>query len=77
LLRLTSGEWDDISPALSPDGKRIAFASNRSGYWDLYLLEIASGETTRWTKPKPMTGGGPSWVARERAAWVGRFGNLI
>ena len=60
LLRLTSGEWDDISPALSPDGKRIAFASNRSGYWDLYLLEIASGETTRLTDTKTYDGA-PSW----------------
>ncbi len=60
LLRLTAGEWDDIAPALSPDGKRIAFASNRSGYWDLYLLEIASGETTRLTDTKTYDGA-PSW----------------
>src|SRR5262245_18153834 len=33
LTRLTNGTWDDISPAASPDGKKIAFASNRSGFW--------------------------------------------
>ncbi|MBC8334060.1 MAG: TolB family protein [Anaerolineales bacterium] len=59
-LRLTSGEWDDISPALSPDGKQIAFASNRSGFWDLYLLEIESGETARLTNTKTYDGA-PSW----------------
>ena len=60
LMRLTDGPWDDISPALSPDGSKIAFASNRSGYWDLYLLEIESGETTRLTNTQAYDGA-PSW----------------
>ncbi len=60
LLRLTNGPWDDIAPALSPDGTKIAFASNRSGYWDLYLLEIKSGETTRLTNTQAYDGA-PSW----------------
>ncbi len=30
LTRLTSGAWDDIAPAASPDGSRLAFASNSS-----------------------------------------------
>ena len=67
MLRLTSGEWDDISPALSPDGEKIAFASNRSGYWDLYLLDIASGETTRLTNTETYDGA-PSWSPD--GAWI-------
>ncbi len=67
MLRLTSGEWDDISPALSPDGKKIAFASNRSGYWDIYLLEIRSGETTRVTETKTYDGA-PTWSPD--GAWI-------
>ena len=47
--RLTSGPWDDITPALSPDGKWLAFASNRSGQWDLYLLDLQSGDLNRVT----------------------------
>jgi TolB protein len=60
LTRLTSGDWDDITPALSPDGTRIAFASNRNGYWDLYLLDLQSGETTRLTDT-PEFDAAPSW----------------
>ena len=47
--RLTSGPWDDITPDLSPDGRWLAFSSNRSGSWDLYLLDLHSGELTRLT----------------------------
>src|ERR1044071_7590518 len=49
LTRITSGDWDDIMPAPSPDGELVAFASNRSGYWDLYLLSLESGEVIRLT----------------------------
>ena len=31
MTRLTGGEWSDITPAISPDGRSLAFASNRSG----------------------------------------------
>ena len=44
LTRLTSGAWNDTGPAVSPDGKWLAFASDRSGYWDLHLLDLESGE---------------------------------
>ncbi|NOY97815.1 MAG: hypothetical protein GXP40_01250 [Chloroflexi bacterium] len=60
LTRLTSGNWNDITPALSPDGKTIAFASNRSGYWDIYLLDLASGKTTRLTNTQTYDAA-PSW----------------
>jgi TolB protein len=49
LTRLTSGDWDDIDPVPSPDGEKIAFASNRSGYWDLYLMNLSTGKTTQLT----------------------------
>jgi TolB protein len=48
-MRLTTGGWQDVAPALSPDGKQLAFASNRGGQWDLNLLNLASGEITRVT----------------------------
>jgi len=60
LTRLTNGDWDDISPTPSPDGKKIAFASNRLGHWDLYLMDLSSGELTRLTDT-PEYEGSPSW----------------
>lgn len=60
LTRITSGDWDDITPASSPDGEQIAFASNRSGFWDLYLLDLESGEVTQLTNT-PEYEGAPTW----------------
>ena len=48
-VQLTYGEWDDRYPAISPDSAFIAFSSNRAGAWDLFLLEIRTGELHRLT----------------------------
>ena len=58
--RLTSGEWNDITPALSPDGQRLAFASNRGGYWDLYVMDLSTGEATNLTQT-PEYDAHPTW----------------
>src|SRR5690349_18512107 len=60
LTRLTSGAWDDITPSPSPNGEKIAFASNRNGFWDLYLLDLASGNVTQLTNT-PQYEGAPTW----------------
>ena len=60
LTRLTYGVWDDVSPALSPDGTQVAFASNRDKTWDLYVLRLGSGEITRVTH-SPEYESAPSW----------------
>jgi TolB protein len=60
LIRLTSGAWDDITPAASPDGRLVAFASNRNGFWDLYTLELGTGTLTQLTDT-PQYEGAPAW----------------
>ncbi|HKG55231.1 MAG TPA: DPP IV N-terminal domain-containing protein, partial [Anaerolineales bacterium] len=60
LTRITSGDWDDITPSASPDGKKIAFASNRNGFWDLYFLDLGTGEVTQLTNT-PQYEGAPTW----------------
>jgi len=46
LSRFTFGTFDDGSPIWSPDGTRIAWSTNRSGFWDLYWKQASgvSGE---------------------------------
>lgn len=60
LTRITSGEYNDIAPALSPDRTQIAFASDRNGFWDLYVMDINSGNVTQITN-SPEYDSSPSW----------------
>jgi len=60
LTRLTNGDWDDITPAPSPDGEKLAFASNRYGYWDLFLMDLSNGEVTQLTDTTAYEGA-PTW----------------
>jgi TolB protein len=59
-LRLTAGEWDDRDPAISPDGTSVAFRSNRTGSWDLWLLNLTNGELRQVTDT-PAYEGHPTW----------------
>lgn len=43
VTQLTNSQGDDAMPSVSPDGTRIAFASNRSGNWDIYVMPITGG----------------------------------
>jgi len=58
--RLTNGEWQDIDPALSTDGKMLAFSSNRNGHWDLYVMLLEAGKTLQLTN-SPEYEGHPGW----------------
>ena len=42
--QLTTGEANDSTPRWSPDGKKIAFASNRDGKSALWIVDVASRE---------------------------------
>ncbi len=47
--RLTLNESNDIKPVWSPDGKRIAFTSDRSGSFDVWMMPADGGIPTRMT----------------------------
>lgn len=51
-IQLTQGEKNNINPKWSPDGKQIAFVSNRDGKNNLYLLTLSGGEAKRLTNLK-------------------------
>lgn len=50
LERLTHDDWDDLDPAISPDGAWVAFSSDRcdeGGRYALYRLALAGGVPER------------------------------
>src|SRR3954470_3226060 len=48
--RLVGGEKTENSPRWSPDGKRIAFISNRDGDMQVYVADADGGNTRQVTK---------------------------
>lgn len=49
VTQLTSVSGDDAMPSVSPDGTRLAFASNRSGNWDIYVMPVTGGPAVQVT----------------------------
>ncbi len=49
VTQLTNDQGNDVMPVFSPDGKTIAFASDRSGNWDIYVMSAAGGQPTQIT----------------------------
>ena len=50
LRQLTEGTFRDSAPAFSPDGKRIAFLSNRSGSTQIHVMWLDTRETSQLTR---------------------------
>jgi TolB protein len=66
-VRLTNGQWDDVSPAVNRDGTKVVFASNRNAYWDLYTLNLNDGQINRVTDT-PDFDGNPAWSPDDQ--WI-------
>jgi hypothetical protein len=48
--QITYGDWNDEDPALSPDGKRLFFTSDRdAGIYNIYSINLDTGETLMHT----------------------------
>lgn len=47
--QITSDPGHDVMPSLSPDGRTIAFSSNRQGNWNIYLIEAEGGQARQIT----------------------------
>jgi Tol biopolymer transport system component len=61
-VQLIASTRTDHVPQYSPDGKRIAFISARSGSLEVWVSEADGSRAVQLTSMQaPMTGGGPHW----------------
>jgi dipeptidyl aminopeptidase/acylaminoacyl peptidase len=74
VTRITTGDFDEVMPAWSPDGKRIAFVSRRSrpdfdrdDNWDVFVVDAAEGATPRALTRFEGADNKPDW--RSPLAW--------
>lgn len=49
VTQLTADPAQDVMPSVSPDGKRIAFCSNRRGNWDVFVMSTSGGQAVQIT----------------------------
>jgi dipeptidyl aminopeptidase/acylaminoacyl peptidase len=74
--RLTDGDWDDDQPQFSPDGRAIAFVSNRTEQRDLNTVAdihvVALSGATRRITDGMGSYGNPSWSLD--GATIGTYG---
>ena len=64
LERLTHDDYDDVDPAVSPDGRWVAFASDRGGdggRYALFRLPLAGGPIERLSWPPRGDDRQPAW----------------
>ncbi|NLF74924.1 MAG: hypothetical protein GX573_04445 [Chloroflexi bacterium] len=47
--KLIDSDAADIQPRFSPDGQHVVFSSDRTGNWDVFIYEIATGTTYQVT----------------------------
>ncbi len=59
-----------FQPEFSPDGRWLAYASDASGWWQLYVCDLASGQHTQLTQAEAEHAV-PAWVQGVRAfGWL-------
>jgi len=59
-LQVTAGDGWEGQPAISPDGGRIAYVSDESGNYDVYLADVHGGSRLRLTDD-PAMDYSPTW----------------
>lgn len=59
--QLTPDEGSDSAPAWSPDGKHIAFLSDRNGKKQVFLLPVDGGEARQFSDLEQGVAGPPAW----------------
>jgi TolB protein len=58
--RLFNNDYEEIHPSISPNGSKLAYSAKKNGYWDIYVLDLNSGQEIRITD-SPEYDGNPTW----------------
>ena len=74
---LTIGLSDDVEPDWSPDGKRIAFASNRLGSYDVFTMNADGTRLADLTRGSIVDERSPSWSPDGRKIAFGAGADLF
>ncbi len=81
--RITSGPAYDVQPRFSPDGRSIAFASDRSGIENLWLCDLEGRNARALSNDKASTVSAPAWspdgeyvVGRKRLTDLSTLGTV-
>ncbi len=75
---LTEGGMADMMPAVSPDGRNVAWCSNRYGNWSLLLreLNVPSGSGPKQLTRTPDDDIHPTWSPDSRFLAFSRFNSM-
>jgi len=74
VTQLTNDPADDVMPAFGPDGKSIAFASNRGGNWDIFITTTEGGHPVQLTNDADHELA-PSWSPDGKTIAFCKFGS--
>ena len=64
--RIAGGPVFDMQPRFSPDGKRIAFASDRDGLWNIWTMDVEGKDAKQISREKKWFVNSPGWSADGR-----------
>jgi len=74
--QLTHDNALSVSPALSPNGRRLAYTGYQAGYADIYLIDLSSGSRIRLVKfPGTNSGARFSADGNQLACTISKDGN--
>lgn len=74
--RLTQGMAYDVQPRFSPDGKRVAFVTDRSGGDNVWVISVDGKDTLQLTKGNTNLYISPEWTPDGQYVVASRSGGL-
>lgn len=65
-VRVIASTRQELAPRVSPDGRRIAFSSSRSGYMEIWVSNPDGSDAIPLTSLHSLISGSPSWSSDAR-----------